>query len=214
MTDQEPDPDGLGGNPEDEHRPPETQSSEERPATAPAASDSTHAADGPDEATPRDASAEPDQPTQSQRDDGTLSPTEVPTMGRLSRLDDRVEPLDGDRFVVGASDEPPAANGAGEPPERDRPETADPPGAGEAVSDARDARERGPEASLPELGDGAYAVSMAVRTDQGVAEQTFSSDDISAVFGDVLRWYAHQIEPDRDPATVLSVLMDHANLED
>jgi hypothetical protein len=34
------------------------------------------------------------------------------------------------------------------------------------------------------------------------------------VFGDVLRWYAHQIEPDRDPATVLSVLMDHANLED
>ncbi|WP_254839786.1 DUF7500 family protein [Natronomonas marina] len=121
---------------------------------------------------------------------------ELPRLARLES-DDRVSRLDEERFVVSTDPETDPSGQA-----TDRPERA-----------GADRSADGDGGHRPFDTDAAFAVSIAVETPNGRAETTIAHDDIRETFAELLRWYATAVEPDRDPAAVLSVLLREVDVE-
>lgn len=124
-----------------------------------------------------------------------IDPEELPRLDRVES-DDRVSRLDETRFVVSTDPEPDSSGQATDRPER--------------AGDDRGAEDHG---RRPRDAEAAFAVSIAAETPNGRSETTIAHDDIRENFAELLRWYATVVEPDRDPAAVLSVLLRQVDVE-
>lgn len=138
------------------------------------------------------------EPTSPDADDvaAAIDAEELPRLDRVES-DDRVSRLDETRFVVSTDAETDSSEQATERSER----------AGADRSADGDGGRR------PLDADAAFAVSIAAETPNGRSETTIAHDDIRENFAELLRWYAAAVEPDRDPAAVLSVLLRQVDVE-
>jgi hypothetical protein len=160
---------------------------------------------------------DPDPPTPSDPPTDADDPEGVLTPADLERVARQVRELDDERVLVptdGADPERPDRPGSpGRVPRED-------------THDGRDSRPEGPDGNPAGAADAssgltgtsldpetAYAVDITVRTDHGLAAESFGSNDVRVVFEELLRWYAGRIEPDRDPETVLAVLLAASDLD-
>ena len=168
-----------------------------------------------------DAHAEPE---------GVLTPEDLERVARQVReLDeDRVVvPTDGDDTGPGSEESSPDPRPRSETPAPDTApgsggtSTDGVPGSGESSPDTAPAQaERSPDRSggdRPEptepAAGAAYAAEVTVRTDQGLASESFGSNDLRVVFEAFLRWYAGRIDPDAPPERVLRVLLAASDLD-
>ena len=156
---------------------------------------------------------EPDPPTPSGPSTDADDPEGVLTPADLERVARQVRELDDERVLV--------------PTDGADPERPDRPGSpGREPRDGRSSRPEGPDGNPAGTADAsskltgasldpetAYAVDITVRTDHGLAAESFGSNDVRVVFEELLRWYAGRIEPDRDPETVLAVLLAASDLD-
>jgi hypothetical protein len=160
----------------------------------------------PDPPTPSDPAASAADP------DGVLSPSDLERVARqLRKLDDErvVVPTDGD--PTGTDD----GSGSTANPRSDRSserasQSWEDPGDTGAPPDGPEGR--GVPGTGPDPG-AAYAVDVAVRTDRGRATESFRSNDVRVVFEEFLRWYAGRVDPERDPESVLEVLLAASDLD-
>lgn len=58
-----------------------------------------------------------------------------------------------------------------------------------------------------------YATVIAAKTDSGVADEQFASNNIVDTFERTLRWYASRIDPEEPPEDVLRVLLAESDLD-
>jgi hypothetical protein len=164
---------------------------------------------------------EPDPPTPSGPSTDADDPEGVLTPADLERVARQVRELDDERVLVptdGTDPGRPDRSGSGSVSSgresRDEPHggrESRPGGSDGNPAGTADASSGLKGASLdPET---AYAVDVTVRTDRGLAAESFGSNDVRVVFEELLRWYAGRIEPDRDPETVLAVLLAASDLD-
>ncbi|MEF8841533.1 MAG: hypothetical protein V5A62_07880 [Haloarculaceae archaeon] len=134
------------------------------------------------------------------------------TPADLERVARQVRELDDERVLVptGGTDTAPSS---GADPDDDRhPEPESPPRRdGGDVAVSADAPGGLTGASLE--AETAYAVDVTVRTDRGLAAESFRSNDVRVVFEDLLRWYAGRVEPERDPETVVGLLLAASDID-
>ena len=149
--------------------------------------------DGPAVPTDTDPSVgtTPDPPVPSETE-ADADPEGVLTAEDLERVARQVRELDEDRVVV--------------PTDGDDPEPASGNPSPGSASAGR------PDGASPGSGT-AYAVDVTVRTDHGVAGESFGSNDLRVVFEEFLRWYAGRIDPDVPPERVLRVLLAASDLD-
>ncbi|GAA0652290.1 DUF7500 family protein [Salarchaeum japonicum] len=136
-----------------------------------------------------------DVPPEDLAEDGVLSPEDLDVEGR-----EEVEEIGDGRYVVSTSegrspDPRPADDLPGETD--DSPTPAETPSAAAALS------------AVPEQ----YAAALAVKTDHGVADERFASNNVVDTFERALRWYAHRIDPSEPPEDVLRVLLAESDLD-
>ena len=112
----------------------------------------------------------------------------------LSLDDDRVRSLGGERFVVN----PEGTEQTAPPESKDEPADAD------SVD---------PLLAKLEGLDGAYALTVAARTEQSASTFAVGSNDVSSTFESFIRWYAKQISDDATPEDVLAVLVRNSSLD-
>jgi hypothetical protein len=128
--------------------------------------------------------------------DGVLAPAD------LELDDDRVRPIADGRYVVstdGGEGEP-ATTGTGADGDRDA-----------ATSRSIDEATSDPALDLDDL-DGAYALAVRART-EGVEDTVrVGTDDVSATFEGLLRWYAARVSADVPAEEVVSVLLANSTL--
>jgi hypothetical protein len=149
--------------------------------------------DGPAVPTDTDPSAgtTPDPPVPSEAE-ADADPEGVLTPADLERVARQVRELDEDRVVV--------------------PTDGDDPGPESGAPSPDSASAERPDGASPESG-AAYAVDVTVRTDRGVASESFGSNDLRVVFEAFLRWYAGRIDPDAPPERVVRVLLAASELD-
>jgi hypothetical protein len=164
----------------------------------------------PGSAASADDSVPPEQATGAGADsEGVLTPSD------LERVTERVRELDDHRVLVpvdrsdATTDS--VADGPWGAPERDRADTDTRTGDvnGDPTTEPEASGLNGPSIEAKT----AYAVDIAVKTDHGMAANTFRSNDIRTVFEELLRWYAARIDPDVDPGVVLKVLLSASDLD-
>jgi len=112
----------------------------------------------------------------------------------LSLDDDRVRSLGDERFVV-------------------NPEGTEQPAPPESEAEPADADSVDPLLAKLEGLDGAYALTVAARTEQSAATFAVGSNDVSSTFESFIRWYAKQISDDATPEDVLAVLVRNSSLD-
>ncbi|WP_435334696.1 DUF7500 family protein [Haloarchaeobius sp. TZWWS8] len=142
------------------------------------------------------------------RSDGILSPED------LALDEDHVTALDENRLVVSARtarSETPHGGDA-------RLSAADStiiPDVDEAADADGPQATTGSPAPADVLGESSarYGVDLTVKTDDGIAHETMTSDDIREVFERMLRWYAGQLDDELEPEETLSLLLDASGLE-
>ncbi|MFC6940927.1 hypothetical protein ACFQE8_13310 [Salinirubellus sp. GCM10025818] len=160
----------------------------------------------PDPPIPSDPAADAADP------DGVLSPSDLERVARqLRKLDDErvVVPTDGN--ATGTDD----GSGSTANPRSDRSSERAPRSPNDRGEAGASPDGRGGQAvpgTDPDPG-AAYAVDVAVRTDHGRATESFRSNDVRVVFEEFLRWYAGRVDPDRDPESVLEVLLAASDLD-
>lgn len=141
--------------------------------------------------------------------EGVLTPSD------LERVTERVRELDDDRVLVpvdrGDATTDSVGDGPWGDPERDRAGTDTRAGGrnGDLTTESEACGLKGSSSEAKT----AYAVDIAVKTDHGVAGNTFRSNDIRTVFEELLRWYAARVDPDVDPGVVLKVLLSDSDLD-
>jgi len=111
----------------------------------------------------------------------------------LSLDDDRVRSLGDERFVV-------------------NPEGTEQPAAPEPDEEPTEAAAVDPRLAKLEGLDGAYALTVAARTEQSESTFAVGSNDVSSTFESFIRWYAKQISDDSSPEDVLAVLLQNSSL--
>jgi hypothetical protein len=197
---EEPDPIGDHGE-GDGHVEPDAEGT--RPADPSADPDERAAPDGPAEDDELADAVPPEFPRPPQpSDDATADPDGVLTPADLERVAEQVRELDDERVLVPTDSAAPAPDDA----------------SGDRSPDARRGRpspasnDTGPTEPTIET-EAAYAVDVTVRTDHGVAADSFRSNDVRTVFESLLRWYAGRIDPDSDPETVVRVLLSASDLD-
>lgn len=153
-------------------------------------------------------------------DDAAADPDGVLTPADLERVAEQVRQLDEERVLVptDSADSTPDDGGTERSPDppRGRPsEGGAEPGRTDDFGPPGDASaSNGTGRTGPTIEDGAaYAVDVTVRTDHGVAADSFRSNDVRTVFESLLRWYAERIDPNSDPETVVGVLLSASDLD-
>jgi hypothetical protein len=166
----------------------------------------------------------PDPPTPADPSAGTgvdADPEGVLTPADQERVAERVRELDDERVLVPTDSAdgsdgrhgPEASPTSGAGP-RDGPPSGGesrPGGSGEAPSGATDPLDGSTGTAID--GEAAYAVDVTVRTDHGLAAESFRSNDVRVAFEELLRWYAGRIDPATDPERVLEVLLAGSDLD-
>jgi len=136
-----------------------------------------------------------DVPPEDLAEDGVLSPDDLDVEDR-----DEVQEIGDGRYVVSTSEgqSPDPRSTADLPAEADdSPTPAETPSAAAALS------------AVPEK----YAAALAVKTDRGVADERFASNNVVDAFEHTLRWYARRIDASEPPEDVLRVLLAESDLD-
>ncbi|WP_267641784.1 DUF7500 family protein [Haloarchaeobius amylolyticus] len=139
--------------------------------------------------------------------DGVLSPED------LAPDEDRLTVLDENRFVVTANEGTPANTYGGE----NRLPDVDPAIIPDGGSDTWD-RDRSTSGSTDPAdtlanASAQYGVDVTVKTDDGIAREQLTSNDIRVVFTKLLRWYAQQLDDELPAEETLQILLDASDLE-
>jgi len=130
-------------------------------------------------------------------EDGVLSPDDLDVSDR-----EEVSELDDGRFVVSTE--------AGRSPSPRRPSpTLD---ADDSPTPPETPESAPAEQSLSAIPE-RYATAIAAKTDSGVADEQFASNNIVDTFERTLRWYASRIDPEEPPEDVLRVLLAESDLD-
>lgn len=198
-----------------DHDHPDDSQGSRGPPGEPAPLDDHADVDEPVDAVPPEL-PNPPQPS----DDAAADPDGVLTPADLERVAEQVRRLDDERVLVPteSADAVPDDGGAERSPDPSRgrpseggaePERTDDSGPPGDASASNGTGRTGPTIE----GEAAYAVDVTVRTDHGVAADSFRSNDVRTVFESLLRWYAGRIDPDSDPETVVGVLLSASDLD-
>ncbi|MEE6211113.1 hypothetical protein U3A55_13265 [Salarchaeum sp. III] len=136
-----------------------------------------------------------DVPPEDIPEDGVLSPEDLDVEDR-----EEVQQIGDGRYVVatnaGRSPDPRPTGALPSEPD-DSPTPEETPSATAALS------------AVPEQ----YAAALAVKTDRGVADERFASNNVVDTFERTLRWYAQRIDASEPPEDVLRVLLAESDLD-
>lgn len=105
---------------------------------------------------------------------------------------------------------PTGSDGADDPRRADQPTAED---EGHGTAHPRDSGPGSRESALAGV-DGQFAVAAALRTDAGVADYRFGSNNVAETFEALVRWYADRVGDGRTPTEeVVRILLAESDLE-